>query len=102
MATSETAIANSALAKIGAKSILSLDDDSREARLMKQQFAPLRDMLLRSHPWNFAIKRLELAASSTAPIFGFDNRFVLPVDYLRVLEIDSEDQEWQFFRGTCA
>lgn len=95
MATSDTSIVNSALAKLGAKQILSLDDDTREARLMKEQLPKIRDMLLRSHPWNFAIERAELAASSTSPEFGFDYKFQLPADCLRVLEIDTEDQEWQ-------
>lgn len=51
----------------------------------------LRDAVLRSHPWNFAIKRAELAELTSDPIFGFVNQFQLPADCLRVLRTD-EDQ----------
>jgi hypothetical protein len=95
MATSETAIANSALSKLGADRIISLDDDSREARLLKEQFDKVRDDLLRSHPWNFATKRVTLAALPTAPVSDFTYAYQVPTDCMRVLEIDSKDDEWQ-------
>lgn len=95
MAASETEIANSALSKLGTKRILSLNEDTREARLLKEQFAKIRDDLLRSHPWNFAIARANLAAITTAPAFGFEKAFQLPTDCLRVLETDDDTTEWQ-------
>jgi len=57
MATSAEAICNSALIKIGASTISSLTEDSVEAEACKEQYAKLRDELLRSNPWNFANKR---------------------------------------------
>lgn len=54
-------------------------------------FERLRDAVLRAHPWNFAIKRIELAELTTTPIFGFASQFQLPADCLRVLRTD-EDQ----------
>lgn len=95
MAASETAVANSALAKLGSARIVTLDDNTREARLIKEQFSKLRDELLRSHPWNFAIGRSSLAVLSSTPAFGFTYEFELPADCLRVLETDSNDLEWQ-------
>jgi len=95
VAASETAIANSALAKLGADRIISLDDDTREARLLKEQFGKIRDDLLRAHPWNFATVRVALAELPTAPAFGFYKSFQVPTDCVRVLEIDSQDLEWQ-------
>lgn len=88
MATSEVEVANSALIKLGADTILSLDDDVKGAKLIKKQLPLLRDELLRSHPWNFAIKRVELAEDVTAPISGFTNQYVLPQDVLRVLTVN--------------
>ena len=85
MFTSETDIANSALAEIGARRITSLSDDSDSVRVCKEQFNNIRDSLLESHPWNFAIKRLQLGKLATSPEFGFDNQFQLPSDCLRVL-----------------
>lgn len=90
----ETSIANSALAKLGAARIISLNDDVREALLLKEQFEKVRDDLLRAHPWNFAIKRASLPALLTAPAFGFSKEFQVPADCLRVLDIDSNDFEW--------
>jgi len=42
---------------------------------------------LRQHPWNFAIKRAELAASATEPLFGASAQFPVPADFLRLLYI---------------
>ena len=87
MATSEVEIVNSALGKIGGARIISLDDDSKEARLMKDAFPLKRDELLRSHPWNFAIDRIQLAEDVTTPVYGFDKQFVIPLDTLRIFDV---------------
>jgi hypothetical protein len=50
-----------------------------------------RRKLLRQHPWNFAIKRAELAASSTEPLFGATKQFPVPADFLRLLRVVDED-----------
>ena len=72
---------------LGAATITALTENSKEARLCNRRFATVRDATLRSHPWNCAIERAELAADSTAPSFGFANQFTLPTDpfCLRVL-----------------
>jgi len=50
-----------------------------------------RRKLLRQHPWNFAIKRAELAASTDAPLFGATKQFPVPADFLRLLQVVDED-----------
>lgn len=90
MATSKVDICNSALAKVGAARISSLNDDSKEARLCKELLPLLTKELLRSHPWNFAIERVEVAATVSTPAFGMDYQFELPEDCLRVLNVDAE------------
>lgn len=100
MATSDTEICNSALIKLGARRITSLDDDSKEGRLCKEQYPKKRDELLAAHPWNFAIKQVELAKFATDPLtgFGFSAQFQLPSDCLRVWKTSFEDQtieEWE-------
>lgn len=50
-----------------------------------------RRKLLRQHPWNFAIKRAELAASATEPLFGASAQFPVPADFLRLLRVVDED-----------
>jgi len=50
-----------------------------------------RRKLLRQHPWNFAVKRAELAASTDVPLFGATAQFPVPADFLRLLQVvDSE------------
>jgi hypothetical protein len=61
MAVDALAICNSALSKIGAAKIDALTDVNKRATLCNQQYSILRDELLRSHPWNFAIKRKYLS-----------------------------------------
>ena len=85
MAISEVAIANLALQKLGAARIVSLTEDSRNARTINSCYEFMRDRELRANAWNFAIKRASLAASSTAPTFDFDRAFPVPADFLRLL-----------------
>lgn len=58
--------------------------------LCKLHFPQQRRATLRSHPWNFAIKRIEIAEDATAPIFGFNSRFRLPQDFVRFLTRHTE------------
>lgn len=96
MAVSDVAICNSALAKIGAERILSLSDDNPRALVMSEQFPKVRDNLLYSHPWKFAIKQQELALLSTTPLIKFTYQFQLPNDCLRVIGTDLPGAaEWQ-------
>lgn len=90
MATSKVDICNSALAKVGAARISSLDDDSKEARLCKELYPRCVGELLRSHPWNFAIERSSVSALAAAPEYGFSYQFPLPADCIRVLNVDAE------------
>lgn len=46
------------------------------------------------HPWNFAIKRAELAASATAPTFRYLKAYPLPSDCLRVLTV-YKSHDWK-------
>lgn len=57
-AGSDTGIANVALARLGAKRISAISEDTENARLINAVYGTLRDEVLRAHPWNFAIKRV--------------------------------------------
>ncbi len=82
---SQTRVANHALQKLGAQLISSMNEDTREARTVNACYSILRDRELRAHSWNFSIKRVALAPSSTVPAFGFAKAFPLPADCLRIL-----------------
>lgn len=87
-------ICNRALIKLGEKTILSLDDDSKPARTMNILYEPTRDYLLRHHTWNFAIKRIEMAQNIDAPVYDYSYSYKLPTDCLRVI-IPSRDL-WEY------
>lgn len=95
MAANDIAICNSALSKLGSLRITTMADTTEHARLVNEQYNKIRKDLLRSHPWNFASKRVALVAT-TNPVFGFSKAFTLPTDNLRVLEVDkTSEEEWQ-------
>ena len=91
MASSVVEICNRALDAIGAKTIISLDDETREAGLCRRYYPQLRDEVIRSHPWNFALVRVALPALSVAPAWGYASAYQLPVDCLRVLSVGDAD-----------
>ena len=92
---SEVEICNLALNKFGDLSITALTDASKEARACKVFYPIMRDLMLFSHPWNFAMKRADISAQvTTAPAFGFDYAYTLPADCHRVWELYGSTVEW--------
>ena len=84
-------ICNSALNALGASTIISLTENSKNARLCNQRYEPVRDAVFRSHPWNCLQKRVELAKDTTAPVFEFSNAYTLPADSLRILKSENSN-----------
>lgn len=84
---SNVEIANAALTKIGARRIVSLTDNSKEAREVNSMFTRIRDAELRARNWLFSIKRAQLAAQVTAPLFQYANAFRPPADCLKLLQV---------------
>ena len=84
---SQVGICNRALIRLGADTISSISEDSKEARLCNILYDQIRQDLLRSHPWNFAVKRVILAPSATDPEFEFATKCLLPSDCLRVYKL---------------
>ena len=82
---SEVQLCNLALAKVGDEQITSLTENSKAARLCNLVYEPMRDATLRAHPWNFAIKRIELAANTLTPAYEYNTQFTLPSDFLRLI-----------------
>ena len=86
-------ICNSALNQLGAASITSLTDNSKNARLCNERYATVRDAVFRSHPWNSLIKRQQLAQDTATPAYGFNFQFTLPSDCLRLLNLDAYNSD---------
>lgn len=85
---------NSALSMVGAASIMSLTDNSREARVCNLQYDSNRRDELRKHYWNFAIKRAALAPDTATPAFDFAYQFTLPADCLRIVIPNDANLDW--------
>src|SRR6185295_6001484 len=94
MATSDVSICNLALQKLGAARIVSLSENSRNAKSVSACYTEQRDLELRKYLWNFAKKRATLAPSSTAPAFTFAKAFPLPPDYLRLIKPARLGLDW--------
>ena len=88
-------ICNGALNQLGATTILSLTEDSKNARLCNSRYTQVRDALFRTHPWNCLQKRIELALDTSAPIWGFKYSYTLPADCLRLLRILDYDTNYK-------
>ena len=85
---SKTSIANRALAKVGETRVSNIETDSnKKALIINDMWDGVRDALLQSYPWNFAIKRTQLALDGTSPPYEWANRFAVPVDFLQLLDI---------------
>jgi hypothetical protein len=81
---SDIEIANRALIKLGADTIIDFLDPTKSARTTNGMYAIVRDSELRAHRWNFAMKRVELPALVDTPAYGFKFLYQLPDDCLRI------------------
>ncbi len=78
-----------------------MTESNKRARLCNEQYPKIRDRLLESHPWNFAIKRQDLSVSTEEPVFGYTYKYALPTDCLRVLSVnDDGDAEYKVETST--
>lgn len=78
-------VSNLVLSKLGDEDQLTDPDDNRKpARAIRAVWDMVRDMMLRAHPWNFAMRQATLTSSDPAPEFTFTHGFQLPSDFLRL------------------
>lgn len=94
MATSDVSVCNLALQKLGAGRIVSLSENSENAKAVNACYESLRDKELRTYLWNFARKRAILAASSVTPAFTFTYAFPVPSDFLRLIKPARLGLDW--------
>ena len=80
-------ICNGALNQLGATTILSLTEDSKNARLCNARFSEVRDAVFRSHPWNCLQKRVEYHHQLQLQLGVLNFNMTLPGDCLRLLRI---------------
>ena len=82
-------VCNRALGKIGQPRITSLLDNNKAAKACNHAFEFVRDRFLRSHVWNFTIKRSILAPLGTTPAHTYIYEYQLPADSIRILQVDT-------------
>ena len=86
MALTDIDITNRALTRIGAPTITSFDDGSREAEVMTQLYDHTFDTLITEAKWNFAVKDVELSSDVTTPTDpNFDYQYLVPSDYVQLV-----------------
>jgi len=88
-------IANRALQKLGAKSIVSMTENSKSARELNRAYTHIRDAELEEHPWLFALKLASLSPKTDAPLFGYAVAYQLPADFITVIRDPEEDPDWE-------
>lgn len=94
--TTAVSICSNALLMLGAQPINSFDEALDRARLASNLYPTVRDDLLRSHPWNCAVKRVVLAPLVAAPAFDYSYQFALPADWLRTLQVGDYGDEIEY------
>ncbi len=88
---SDVDICNRALTKLGAATIISLDDDDPKAVTLSVSYPTVRDAELRRRRWKFSLRRQKLPAEAVTPAFGYARQFVIPADSLRVIQVGEFD-----------
>ncbi len=93
MATGEINVCNKALSHLKAQPISSIDPVkdvlNHNEQVCSVWYDEVRRSFLEDHPWNFATKRAKLPRAGT-PLFGFEDAYDLPDDFLRVNTIGNE------------
>jgi hypothetical protein len=85
MALSDVALCSNALTRIGAHAINSFDDGTVEANLAGALYTPIRDGIISSFGWSFAMQQAQLAQLTTPPLADYEYAFQLPNDFLRAI-----------------
>lgn len=89
--TTDTDLANEALALLGETEISAItDQSSKNARACLKFCAAARVEVLRMGRWNCATKRATLVKLSAMPVAGYTSQFQLPTDFLRLMDVNGE------------
>ncbi|HWT40385.1 MAG TPA: hypothetical protein VN081_03925 [Dongiaceae bacterium] len=97
---SKTSIANRALDLVGKDTKLDITTATdTDAKNVQRNYKPVFLRCLRKADWPFAIKRVALNPSSTAPVNEYSYAFPLPPDYVRLSQIFPKWTEYQIENG---
>lgn len=84
---SEVDICNLALIHLKQSPVVQIDPPTTATeRICAQLYHQVRRATLRSHPWNFALKRVALTPDVlNEPLFGYSHAYELPPDFVRYI-----------------
>lgn len=85
MTYTEISLCSNALLKIGAESITSYQDGTAEAEVASNLYPVIRDGLLSSYPWSFAVGQKNLPRLADFPMVDYTYAYLLPNDFLRAI-----------------
>ena len=86
-------ICNLSLDHLNEDSITAIDPPVTDVEVICARWYDIaRRAALKRHTWNFAIKRAQLAKSGTDPLFGFDDAYDLPNDFVRFISIGTRGE----------
>ena len=98
MAISKTDILNKALTQVGANPIVSIDDDTNNARILSRVYEISLRSILSECKWNFATKRASLTLSTdTLDWYETGRTYVYqkPIDMIRIWDPSSNNVSWK-------
>lgn len=87
---SSISLCSKALLKIGASSITSFEEGTAEGEVAANLYPYIRDGLLSSYPWSFAVSQIQLGRLETAPIADYQYAYLLPSDFLRIISAGNQ------------
>lgn len=80
----QTDLLNIALGNIGARRVSAIDDGTENANQCLTFYPSILEGALRSHHWNFATGRAQLALLPDAPLFDYAYAYALPSDFVKL------------------
>jgi hypothetical protein len=86
--TSEQVIWNQSLGMIGEEQIDETKTSQKQYVYCNRFYDIARDEVMIDHLWNEAMVNDIILQDDTDPLFGYDNRFLIPTDLLRVVSVD--------------
>lgn len=81
----DLSLCSQALLKIGASTIDSYEDGTAESAISANLYPLVRDSLLSSYPWSFALAQTSLNRLSNSPLADYKYAYQLPLDLLRII-----------------
>lgn len=98
MSVSKTDICNKALTLVGASPIVSIDDDTNNARILSRVYEIALRSILSECKWNFATTRTTLSLlTDTLPWYDSGETYIYqkPTNMIRVFGASDDDANWR-------